>query len=418
MGNAPTTGDEAIAIGLILLIRKIWKDKGITIFTPDPGQYRSIQKWAQCSIATDQCVPQLKSNVWTTRIASLGFILGFPLFQSKHPIFQLAMTYSRISRVLFLQGGPEWSLPNLIRIRHLLHRYILLRSLRIQGVYLYSIGQAFGPIPKKSILKFLASKFLLRRCLRCLTLVAPRDALSSELVSQLAKPSNNCIAGCDTALLLSQKVLPKSLIQSHYKLKHRSHAVVKIGLSTRDFQDHYNCAKHRKRYIEEFAILVDEISDLGYKICWIPTDSHHHNERLNDLEMIATIIESCRSYSPSVDDLPKDSLDPDEIIQVAMGLDALISTRLHPIILASIVGTPAISLAYDSKCLRYMDSIGMGDYTSNIEDFSTGKVKDLLHRLLKEREQRSSAILQYTTGAAESLSARVIDIITTQLSCP
>jgi polysaccharide pyruvyl transferase WcaK-like protein len=66
-------------------------------------------------------------------------------------------------------------------------------------------------------------------------------------------------------------------------------------------------------------------------------------------------------------------------------LDVLVGVKLHSVILAHCVNVPALMLAYQPKCVSYMDSMGMGHFVIRGDAISFGSVSEGIRALLGSR---------------------------------
>lgn len=72
--------------------------------------------------------------------------------------------------------------------------------------------------------------------------------------------------------------------------------------------------------------------------------------------------------------------DADAFIGLCQGVDVMISTNMHPIILAATAAAPAIALSYFYKVDDFMRDIGLGNYVLGIDDFSGAELAGCFER--------------------------------------
>lgn len=393
-GSCPTTGDEAIAIGLCILIRDIWPFANLKIYSDRPELYRSILKWVECTVKSPLAVPNSSFPAYKKKLSALGLLFQFRAFNDVHIFSQISKKYAQEIDLVFLQGGPSWSTPNLYRTRSLLINAMKILALRRSGIKIISIGQSFGPFPSISGLRFWLNRRLFRLIIESIDIIVPRDMESVQVIMECSKQKPEL--GFDTALMLESRDNPdESEKRNMIQISCRKFLNKKIGLSVRDFQQYYGYQDVRSGYLNEFASLVDWLYLQGYEIFWIPTDFDGSYGKINDLQMIKEVLSRCTS-SVVTSSLPNDALDPEQIITLSKKIDFLVSTRLHPIILASLSGVPAISIAYDQKCSRFMNQIGLGQYVIGLSDFNLTitkkKIQEIELNNLKLRAQITTAV--------------------------
>jgi polysaccharide pyruvyl transferase WcaK-like protein len=70
------------------------------------------------------------------------------------------------------------------------------------------------------------------------------------------------------------------------------------------------------------------------------------------------------------------SLSPDPATAIAhlAFFDALVSVRLHGLILGTVAGTPAVSIAYDPKVSAWADRLGLSDYCLPMDEVSADAI--------------------------------------------
>jgi polysaccharide pyruvyl transferase CsaB len=70
--------------------------------------------------------------------------------------------------------------------------------------------------------------------------------------------------------------------------------------------------------------------------------------------------------------------DPSAAIAHLASLEALVSVRLHGLILGAVAGTPAVSIAYDPKVSAWADRLGLSDYCLPMDEVSADAILDRL----------------------------------------
>lgn len=72
--------------------------------------------------------------------------------------------------------------------------------------------------------------------------------------------------------------------------------------------------------------------------------------------------------------------------------DMIVGTRLHSVVLASAFGVPCISLAYNPKCLHFMESFGRQSWAIRTDRVSEGVIEERTESLLSQFAAQSDLI--------------------------
>jgi polysaccharide pyruvyl transferase WcaK-like protein len=365
-GEAPTTGDEAIAIGLLKALTAEIPSLSLTIYTEYPELYHTIKDSG--AFVRKMSLPIDNNNKICRYLFVLSLFSGISKFWERHPIAQKSKYISTHYQAVFLQGGPGWAPSLLISPRLLLAKFLFLKSLKKYKCPVFSIGQSLGPWPKIQYIKMIICKILLEQAISCIAITAPRDKASFNLAKQF---NARILAGVDTAIGMQKCRSLKAKIGNRQR----------IGICVRDFQEYYGHGNIMRSIILELSHLVDRLETLNYEIIWIATDYRKNQDKLNDLEVINEVMQRCKIYKSNRLLNQVKPMHPQEIIDISASLDLLVSFRLHPVILSSLNSLPAISISYDSKCSQFMESIGLQDYILDLGDFSSDSVFELISKL-------------------------------------
>jgi len=407
IGEAPTTGDEAIAIGLCKALLKEFPDAKFTVFTSRPKLYRTIKNQCDSTVTEVSGPGSSYQSKWSRYAFAISLLTGITKLWRNHPFSQKALQISQSHRLIFLQGGPAWAESLVGSPRALLGKLLFLSALKRDNCQVFSLGQSVGMIPAMTVTKKILCRLLLKRALSTLSAMAPRDQESLVLIEDLIPRAAS--QGVDTALGIKQCVKPSNPDKLEALTRRR------VGLCVRDFQSYYGHEQHRDRYITEFAQLIDRLHFLEFEIVWIATDYREDSGKLSDLDMISLIVRRCSIYEASHNlPLHNGALDPHEILAVSETLDLVISTRLHPIILSSLNCVPSISISYDKKCRRFMESIGMDTFCMNLATFNAKETESNLLKLIEKHQQFRISIYEAIRDQ-QNLLQKQISLIAEQI---
>ena len=261
------------------------------------------------------------------------------------------------SDVVVLAGGgyfnDEWE-------SMLLAQYATIRLASDLGKPIIILGQSIGKFSEKSI------KSHLKKHLALIDRIVVRDRGSFVVALKAGYPENHLSLAADMANLLTPA--------ESYVAKRADERPV-IGLMVQNFRHSFHntgrasrATLNRKTY---FAAIVDVIRgiserrDVIFRIVPSTVWDEPFLEKVC-IEMDAMGIAYDFNRSPSVA----------EYISSCQHVDVMLSTNMHPVILASTAGRPSVALSYHFKLGDYMEDIGLGDFVEHIDSFSPQSVVD------------------------------------------
>lgn len=83
--------------------------------------------------------------------------------------------------------------------------------------------------------------------------------------------------------------------------------------------------------------------------------------------------------------------DPDAFIDKVRNLSMFVGVKLHAVALAACSGVPAVSIAYEVKCLDFMHSIGLGDHVVALESMTAELLQKKMDKVLIHGQRASLA---------------------------
>jgi polysaccharide pyruvyl transferase WcaK-like protein len=113
-----------------------------------------------------------------------------------------------------------------------------------------------------------------------------------------------------------------------------------------------------------------------------------------DLEHCKHVYEEVKNRS-TVAATPPTRLHIDEFIRECQSVDMMISTNMHPVIIAATAGRPSIAISYSFKLNDYMRSIGLEEFALKIDDFSSGTLAETAGRLFETMDQSAAIVQQH-----------------------
>ena len=147
-------------------------------------------------------------------------------------------------------------------------------------------------------------------------------------------------------------------------------------------------------YVSQLAEMVRWLIREGYRVLFFTTDSPD-STTLDDLQSMLSddaingdLIQTLASSTEQ---------SPDSLLKGISGVDLIIASRLHGVILSHLTGTPVLALSFDPKIDAHMGAVGQKDYCLSIDHL---RLETLIERFealetAREREQdrlRSAAL--------------------------
>lgn len=384
--SAQHIGNAALVDSTLEQLKTQFPEAQFTILAFDPT---SISDFCECrTIKTLWAEPissysKLKKISWVARESLWAFvnILNFSVLKSMGLTINPAKytfsaeksaalkAYSDADIVVSISGealqDSLWR-----RIPFFLYGYWLAHNM---GKVVAIFPQSIGPL-KKSFTKNIV-RYVLNKC----NLVLPRDYLSLRTVEQLGIDPEKVHLVPDVAVnqpYVSSNKARQLLVAEGVKLDRRP--LVGMAIS-----------KWKELYLEEYFPVMRELchfvtEDLnGTVVLFSPNRTFR--QEIGDWELARTLYESLPSQK-NVTLLSK-MYTPREFKGMQGQLDLFISTRMHATILATMVGTPTITINTQPKLRGYMEMIHQETRACEIKDFTIEKAKKLVDDTLANSAQ-------------------------------
>jgi len=271
------------------------------------------------------------------------------------------------SSIVVMGGGGYFNdaWPNMLKSKYL-EIYIAHRLKKPIMMY----GQTIGPFNKKTITKSLS------KTLKKVDFIAYRDEQSATVL-------NLCDA-IEKSALTADEV---NLLKKHDKLENKEKNK-KIGVMIQNLRPHSGVhgpsrpghITTEKQYINEVVNALKAVDQQlqGITVQIIPSTSWDQGtcnkvfSKLSDLNINASKINTDTAGN---------------FVSACREVDVMLSTNMHPIILAATAAKPSIALSYHYKLDDYMQSIGLEEFNLRIDDFTARSLADKVIRTLEERAQ-------------------------------
>jgi polysaccharide pyruvyl transferase WcaK-like protein len=141
-----------------------------------------------------------------------------------------------------------------------------------------------------------------------------------------------------------------------------------------------------RSYLHEMAVVADRlVSEHGVKVVLYPTNYPVHGCREDDL---STAVEIRKRMKHGGEVTIIEELPPPARLKGMLACSELnITTRMHACILSTGAGVPTISVNYLFKVREYMRSLGLEEFSIDIEEFNSDWALDAFGRMWPERER-------------------------------
>jgi polysaccharide pyruvyl transferase WcaK-like protein len=128
-----------------------------------------------------------------------------------------------------------------------------------------------------------------------------------------------------------------------------------------------------RAYVEWICDFIVWLLGEGYAVRTIIGDGTFDTGVMLDVRKRLTDTGAIDTRS-AYDDAPAQSVE--EIINQLAGVDLVVATRFHNVLLGLLLGRPAISISYDAKNDALMEMMGLAKYCQTIDDYDFAKLKE------------------------------------------
>lgn len=361
-------GDEAILLGLIkLLHEKGIRNEDMSLISNNPEKTYSLTGISSYSLISK------KSNYFIVNVI-LTIFLHFKLLL-------------RTKKVIFGGGG---TMMDMYRRDLLIYSSISsIAKLTKNDVYIFGVGA--GPLSTK------LGKNLMRLILKQAKLISVRDFESQSLLSNYTNKKVEVVS--DLAFFLDHE--PTSKVGKSEK--------VIIGVTTLPyFSDLYwpnHDEEKYKTYLKELAnslkFILNTYPDVHIKIfaTKYPEDTYSNKDLFEYIDF----------KTEERVELINDNLNPLKLLETMSEMDIIIGTRLHSIILATILNKPVIALGYHQKVRGYMKKYEIEHNLIDISyEYESNLSNCLISHLNKESFYEISNVINKEKELTSSFGDQII----------
>ncbi len=373
-------GDAAITLATVNAIHEILPDAEKTLLAVDHQSFANNSESFNCKLKILPMVHTIPpfnriftlysaisryNSALTSFFGIIYLILQVSLFsfiRRKKSVLDNILTEIETADVIVAIGG-NYLYSNKSFFNHIL---ILIYGKFVKKKKIILLGHSIGPF-NDVISSYLAKKFL-----NHMDYILFRESLSDTYIKDnITKQIESKISG-DAAFLI-----PSPNTSNEY----REPRIIAISIRKWFFRSPDKFQKYLVTMIKIIVALVKT----NYRIYLIPFSYVGTSE--NDLELCNSVLMKLPDQIKNqVTILNIKNLSPYEIgdLMNELKIDALIATRLHSAILASIYNIPCIVISYQHfKGFGISKQIGLDDYVINIADINYDQLYKMLNNLLK-----------------------------------
>ena len=230
------------------------------------------------------------------------------------------------------------------------------------------------------------SRFFVRSALRLASHRSYRDEQSRQRLRQAGFFSAGDAISPDLAFSLPEPLPPRRERPSGARAR------VALGVypvRNRGAKGGADAAAYQT-YLDRLCTLAGRLRERGHSLRLIIGDNAYDEPVLGDVRAALDARGMARSTLP---DAPARSFE--ELLEQLCGVDLVVASRFHNVVLALLLGRPVVSLSYNEKNDALLESMGMGEFGRRLEEFDVewviGRLGELEARsgtLVREMEAR------------------------------
>ncbi|MDK1374296.1 MULTISPECIES: polysaccharide pyruvyl transferase family protein [unclassified Sinorhizobium] len=230
-------------------------------------------------------------------------------------------------------------------------------------------------------------------------LILLRDARSRNHILDLVDDPSKCHVVADSVFALADVERIKALLMIGRPAPTR-----RVGISVRHWHYVKGGDGGMGRYIDSVREIATKlVRDHGKKVTFIST-CQGVPEYAHDDSKTANLIVS--GLAPEIAEhvsVDASFHTPEQLMAIARGLDFVVATRMHMMIMSLCVGTPVLPIAYEFKTKEVAKRVGVDDVLLDIDtvtpEEASGKLDRFVGKLDHYRETSLKAVLEEHASA-------------------
>jgi len=238
------------------------------------------------------------------------------------------------------------------------------------------------------------TRLLVRLALGAASFRSYRDAQSRQRLVTAGVPAGSDPLAPDLAFSLPAEVLPGQRTPGA--------PVRTVGVGLYDYRSRGAAggddAAAYQRYLRDMATLVERLLDRGDRVRILIGDNTYDEPVLEDFRAVLG------PRSPQVEDAPAESFEG--VLQQLSGVDLVVASRFHNVLLALLLGKPVVSLSYNEKNEALMEASGLAGYSRPLEALEVEWVLERLDALDRRREELRTSLRLAAEGWRRELDSQ------------
>jgi polysaccharide pyruvyl transferase WcaK-like protein len=166
-----------------------------------------------------------------------------------------------------------------------------------------------------------------------------------------------------------------------------------------------------RSYVANAAALLDWSLEAGHvdRVALVVQNDGAHSANEPDLPVLHDIQARMRQADRAV--LMADDFTSQELCGVYRTALAVLGTRLHSCIFASVVGTPPVAIAYSHKAQGIMGMLNLADHVLDIHDLSVERGQAILGKIAAERDELAAQMTPRVAQLRRDLEQAVLQAL-------
>ena len=407
--SAANIGSGALVENSVRLLQKNFPGAHIEILAQTP---ESIHKLTGLPCGHELITlplgqPRLRQVIWLCStglwMAAHAFVLLLRRFSIRIPAAWYTFNPRTLAAIAAIQRADMVVSVGAERINDNFYKAILFSLYMLwvtkkYGKFLVLFPQTIGPFHFRTTRLFAAA--MLNRC----DVIFLRDRRSREIATDIGVCRPTIIDTCDVAVL-QPAVNPEEANTLLRQAGVPDDGRPLVGMSVMRWS--YIKAEGKSGYEEykrAIATVADEfIAQHGARILFIATNVLTEGCREDDVAAARDILALMRNQGGTT--ILDRVYSPSEMKGIMGLLELCLVTRMHACIFSTGIFTPTASINYQFKLKEYMDLMGLGDYTVDIDVVTANNLRALMDSAWVDRAENRKVLERNVTAHGSDLEA-------------
>jgi colanic acid/amylovoran biosynthesis protein len=367
---ALNTGDGAILIGLVIVLKRAFGDN-IEIVVLD--RYGSIPQRYYPEVTFKQAF--VGRSLIARGLRRLGLLRLYPT--GLDPVARDNLEQFRSADLVISAGGTY-----LVEHYPLELNLLQLSLAASTGTQTVMFTQSLGPFRKRAV------KAWIRGLIPSLSAIFLRDGRSFENLAEIGALTDNVRIVPDAAFALANLKNPKPTRGAQDSLR------VAISARRWSFPNHSAPDDADRTYRKTMSELVlNLVRRHKARVIFVSTCQGVPEYMFDDSVVAREIAASLPDDVAASVTVDSDFHRPETLRDDLAGFDLVIATRMHGAILGLCAGTPVLPIAYEFKTKELFQGLGLGEWVMDIASMEPEQCVGLLDRFVAKLEQIQTDII-------------------------